>query len=148
MNQSAKTSLLSRFMLRPCHWDAQAEAWARKLPHDSPEDYGDHFSRLIKTGKARAFEVIEHDNPKRVAILIASEDRVYPSGELAIRGAYCAVNRGDLTAEFLPQIEALARVLNCATVRFHTMRPGLIKKAMQRGFRVCEVIVRKDVRHV
>ncbi len=148
MNKSAKISLLSRYMLRPFHWDQLAEAWARLLPHDSPQDYSEAFSRMVKAGEAQAFEVVDPAQPGRVAMVVARVDRKYPSGELAIHAAYAPENQGDMTAEFMPEIEALARKLNCATVRFHTMRPGLVAKALKQGFRVCEVIVRKDVRHV
>lgn len=140
-------SLVSAFVLRPAIWDRQAEAWARLLPHDSPEDYGALFSQMIKTGAARAFELVKNSDGRRVAIVVARVDRSYKSGELVIEGAFAPQNRGDLTAEFLPELEAKARDLGCATVRFHTMRAGLVAKAMQAGFRVCEVICRKDVRH-
>lgn len=141
-------SLLSGFVLRPALWDSQAEAWARLLPHDSPEDYGRHFADMVKSGAARAYEVVKESDGRRVCIVVARVDRSYSSGEFVIEGAFCPENRGDLTAEFLPELEAKARDLNCATVRFHTMRPGLVAKAVQSGFRICEVICRKDVRHV
>jgi len=140
--------LLSAFVLRPALWDREAEAWARLLPHDSPEDYGDLFSRLVKTGEAFAFELVKTDENRRVGIVVARVDKSYKTGELHIKGAFSVENYGDLTAEFLPELEAKARELGCATIRFHTMRPGLVSKAMRAGFRVCEVICRKDVRHV
>jgi hypothetical protein len=68
--------------------------------------------------------------------------------EFAIRGAFSPESGERLTEKVLPQIEELAREHGCATISFHTIRPGLLRKAMAQGFRVCEVIVRKDVRHV
>lgn len=152
MNTVAKMALLAAFILRPCHWDAQAEAWARLLPHDSPEDYGEHFTALVRSGEAQAFELVTAPGApvagSRVAIVIARVQNIAGLGEFVIEGVYCAKNHNRLTAAFLPQLEAKARELGCATLRFHTMRPGLVETATQAGYRVCEVICRKDVRHV
>lgn len=153
MKTVAKMALLAAFILRPCHWDAHAEAWARLLPHDSPEDYGEHFTALVRSGEAQAYELVtaqgaEGAGGSRVAIVIARVQNIAGLGEFVIEGVYCAKNHKGLTAAFLPQLEAKARDLGCATLRFHTMRPGLVETAVAAGYRVCEVICRKDVRHV
>lgn len=140
----AKSALLGRYVVSRIPWDEQAAAWSALLPHDRPELHGDHLGALVKSGKASAYEL--RGPAGRMAILVASISTRYAEPELNIVAAYCAENMGDLTAEFLPQLEEQARAAGCATVRFHTMRPGLIAKAQAHGFRACEVIMRKDLR--
>ena len=143
MKTAAKQDLLAKFLLRPCQWDATAAAWSRLLPHDSPEFYGNLLSKLVKEGTAAAYELTGPDG--RIAIMVASINREYAEPKLTIWAAISPDNNRTLTEDFLPQIEAKARELGCRTVAFHTMRPGLLEKAMRLGYRTCEVICRKDV---
>lgn len=143
-NTTAKKSLLADFILRPCRWDETAAAWSKLLPHDSPEDYGAHFSKLVKEGKAAAYEVTGPTG--RVAIVVGTINRTYALPELMILGAISAENMQTATEDFLPEIEAKARELGCATVCFHTMRPGLVAKFLKQGGELVEVVCRKDVR--
>lgn len=146
MNLRAKMALLASFVLRPCHWNAQAEEWARLLPSDTPVEHAAVFSELVRSGRCQAFEAVGPDG--RVGVIVADVDRAYNPPEFAVRGAFSPETGERLTEHVLPQIEALARQNGCATVGFHTMRPGLLRKAMAQGYGICEVIVRKDVRHV
>lgn len=145
MNLVAKTALLASFVLRPCHWDAQAAAWARLLPNDNPEEHAQLFAKMVTDGEAEAFEVAGPEG--RIGVLVCHVDRSYPLPELAIHGAFSPETHRNLTAEFLPLIEAKTIELGCATVRFHTMRPGLVAKALGNGYQIREVILAKDVRH-
>lgn len=51
----------------------------------------------------------------------------------------------DLTSIGLEVIEEIARRAECVEVAFQTMRPGLVKKANQRGYQVAGWILKKAV---
>ena len=51
----------------------------------------------------------------------------------------------DLTAVGLELIEEMARQAGCTEVGFQTARPGLVKKANQRGYQVAGWILKKAV---
>lgn len=142
----AKLGLLAGLILRPGIWDAQAQAWSRLIPHDWPGDYVDHWTRMVERGDAESFDAIQ--DGRRVGFLLVTVCHEFDTPELILLGAYAVSGGHDLTLSALPQIEAIARAKGCATVRFHTMRPGLIGKALRDGFTVSEVILRKDVLHV
>lgn len=144
----AKSGLLNALMLRPCHWDDEAAAWSRLIPRDAPELNGETLSQQIKSGGAKCYEVVSPDGEKaeRVAIVICRVDRKsFARPEFVIIAAYSIENQRDLMSEFLPELEEIAAALGCATIRFHTMRPGLIKRAQAAQYRVCEVICRKSL---
>lgn len=146
MNVAEKKALLAAFVLRPCHWDAQAEAWARVLPHDSAEDYGEYFKKQVAAGEFQMYELLGATG--RTTLLFLRIDRSYSLPEMVIEGTISHDKRPNMCGSFLPQIEDMARLAGCATVRFHTMRAGLIKVAIAGGYQICEVICRKEVRHV
>jgi hypothetical protein len=151
----AKLALLASVLLTPGHWDAQAQAWSRLIPHDWPGDYVDHWTKLIAARKAEVFDVLEPvqkvaDNAgnfdtRRVGVVIVTVCHDFPTPELIVLGAYSKESRMPLTLDAMPQIENIARFKGCATIRFHTMRPGLVSKALLSGFTVSEVVMRKDV---
>ncbi len=146
MNRAAKVALLSALIVRPGHWDAECEAWAKMLPHDSPELHAQRLAEMVRVGEAYSLDLC--DDQQRVGILVYSIDEHLPEAEFVIHAAYSAEGHLDLTAEFLPRLCAVARAKGCASVRFNTVRPALIEKAIAQGFTVSEVIMRKDVRHV
>lgn len=150
---AAKLSLLARVILRPGLWDAQAAAWSRLIPHDAPGDYPQHWENLVNRGDAEIFDILEPAplnakfvEPVRVGVLVVTICTEFPTPELILLGAFSSA-KADLTIAAMPQIMQIARERGCKTVRFHTMRPGLIAKALTDGFTVSEVILRKDVPH-
>lgn len=69
----------------------------------------------------------------------------WPGGSEAVVVAGAGRWRGgSLLATVLPHIEATA---GADFVRIHTGRPGLIKKLIQQGYEVSEVVLRKRVNH-
>ncbi len=148
MNPAAKTAklaLLGAFILRPAAWDARAEGWSRLLPHDWPGEHSAHLGEMVSTGRAQMLELLR--DGERIGFLVYEIDRDFAPPEFVILAAYSGDARVSVTAHCLPEIEATARAIGCATIRFHTMRPGLIARARAAGFRVSEVIARKDIRH-
>jgi hypothetical protein len=142
MSRAAKVALLGAVMLRPCAWDASAEEWSRLIPHDWPGDHVSELREAVTRGEAKAVQI--ETERGAVGFVVYYVDASFPRPELVLMAAY-GRDRLDLTAELLPQLETLAGRLGCASVRFHTMRPGLVAKAQAAGFHVSEVILRKAV---
>jgi hypothetical protein len=139
---TAKTALLAAFLLRPGVLDETAAAWSRQIPHDFPGDYSEHLRGLVSQGSAKVLDMVTPDG--RAGFIVYQVEQFNPP-ELLVVAAF-GRDRANLTAEFMPQIEALARRLGCATVRFHTMRPGLVSAGLGMGYSVSEIVMRKDVR--
>lgn len=141
--KSAKLALLGAFILQPAQWDAQAEAWSRLLPHDWPGEHRGQLAALVTSGEAVLMDL--RRDGERIAFVVYRVDRHFPEPECVIVAAYSAAGKIDATELCLDELQDLAARIGCATLRFNTMRPGLIAKAQRAGGRVSEVIVRFDV---
>lgn len=51
----------------------------------------------------------------------------------------------DLVETILPALEGLARDVGCVSVRFHTLRKGLMQKAARLGYVPGELVMRKGL---
>lgn len=49
----------------------------------------------------------------------------------------------DLSVQSIADVTPLAKENNCSYIRFHTFRPGLVRKALDIGFLPSEFILRK-----
>lgn len=142
---SAKTALLSAVVLRAGLWDAQAAAWSRLIPHDWPGEHVQAWAEMVMRGDAHVIDAVR--NGERIGVVVYSVCRDYENPEFVILGAYSPETHADLTTEVLPELSSFARAAGCATVRFHTMRPGLLHKAIRAGFTVSEIVLRRDLSH-
>lgn len=128
--------------LKPSGWDAQAEAWAKLIPHDSPVDLVGSLRSMVQEGRAHVADMVTAAG--RVGVVFY-EIVDYPrSQELVVHGCY-GTDAAELHLSLIPQIEDLGRRLGCKTVRFHTMRPPLVERAKLAGYHVSEVILRKTL---
>ena len=143
MSHTGKLALLAALVLRPGLWDADAAAWSKLIPHDWPGECGEHWEKLVETKAAEV--VFVFNGSEKIGFLVFSIESKFSRPELIVLGAFSPVTRHDLTATVLPQIEDFARARGCGTVRFNTMRPGLISKSLRAGFVVSEVIMRKEI---
>jgi hypothetical protein len=141
---AAKLSLLRRVILAEAAWDEQSAAWARVIPHDFPGDYAAHLLEMVRSGEARLVQIrTEESGP--VGFIVYSIEVVHACPPELVVVAASGRDGRDLTAELDHAIHALAEQHHCRTVRFHTMRPGLIHKAGSLGYRISEVILRKEI---
>jgi len=148
VKHAAKIALLAGFILRPGHWDDQADAWSKLLPHDWPGTHAETLGEKVKSGELRCLDLLKEGSPEKIGTVLYDIDSQFPQPEMVIVAAYSGANKFDVTAHCLPELEALAVSLGCATIRFNTMRAGLVAKTSRNGWRVSEIIMRKDVRHV
>ena len=143
MKTAAKIALLGAFMLRPGLLDDQAKAWASGIPRDWPGSFEAHWTALLKDGKTKALDVTLAG--ERRGLVLYYIDPASNPPEFVISGAFGLDSRADLTELVLPNLVAIAKEKCCGTVRFHTMRAGLVAKTLAAGFHVSEVIMRRAV---
>lgn len=134
----AKLDLLAACVLRPSLWTDDAARWVGKIPRDTPGDFVAYLQDLVNRGDAELFQLVTPSGPEPVGFIVATVE----DGEFVVLAAAGSDGR-DLTAAFVPQFEALGRARGCHSVRYHTMRPGLVEKSLRLGFRVSEIILRK-----
>jgi len=131
----------------PVELHIKAAPWAVAAPFlvavADPDYTLEEMGRDMVAGAVAAYTVDDGAGPV-AAFLLRVES--LPSGEEAvIVAAASRAPRGDLTRHVLPGIEALARAVGCRSVRFHTGRPGLGRKAESIGYRLAETVYRKDL---
>lgn len=140
MTTAAAKSLFLALVRAP--WDEQAAAWSKLIPHDWPGENDKILAEAVAAGTAELFQVTR--DGKAVGIVVTEVDHGFNPPELLVRAAYardmkpCALELGDL-------LDGIAKSKGCGTVRFHTMRGGLIAKARAHGWQISEVILRKNV---
>jgi hypothetical protein len=141
MKKDAALSQLARFVLLPSQWGPEADRWARSLPADSPENTAEDLAQRVREGTAKVCDLMEGET-KRGFIVFT----VTPGHELFVLAAFGRAKRENLMEVLIPLVDALARAAECDSVRFNTMRPGMIRRAQEHGFRVSEIIMRKAVK--
>lgn len=142
MNAAAKLALLSRVVLAPAIWGENAERWSRGIPHDFPGDFAAHLKHQCESGPCEVREIVADGAP--VGFLVFEIDHIPECPPELVIHAMAGRDGSDLSEAVAPRLLELARELSCRTVRFHTMRPGLVKKARQLGFHVSEIVLRAD----
>lgn len=142
MNPCAKIRLLTRYVLRPAQWDENAAAWSKTIPHDFPGDFAALLKRKVQEGSWAVRQVERAGFP--VGFVVYDVETVHECPPELVIVAMAGRDGSDMSEEICPVLFSLARELECKTVRFHTMRAGLIAKAEKLGFRVSEIILRAD----
>jgi hypothetical protein len=137
---SGEKTLLTSFLLRDALWDSRADAWAALIPRDNPAGYPGHLQNLINSGEAELFHIVTPASESAAGFVVVAVE-----GEDYVVHAAYGIAGNDLTEKFLPLFEAQAKERKCVCVRWHTMRPGLIKKSLNLGFEISEVVLRKKI---
>lgn len=139
MNHAATLAQLGRYMLRASHWGADAEAWSKTLPSDSPAWNAAWLRNEVMRGRASVAALVSDGAEVGFVVYQATPDR-----EFVVMAAW-GRDGSNLTEVIDDLASQLARSLGCTVFRVHTMRAGLIDKLIGRGFRVSETILRKDL---
>jgi hypothetical protein len=140
VNTAAKIAQLTRLVLRPGIWSERFHDQAHGIPHDEPCDLAEVIRAKIANGAARVAEIVTPSG--LVGFIVYS--LAFNGRELVLVAGYGRDGR-NLTDEIKPHAEALARSLGCSSLRFHTMRPGLVRAAVAAGYHVGEIILRKHL---
>ncbi|MBC7367166.1 MAG: hypothetical protein H7343_10220 [Undibacterium sp.] len=124
-------------------FDAATAAAARFIPHDEPGDFVEFLRGKVVRGEASVCDIETASGV--VGFGVYSVSKFGTARELLVIAAIGSRDKTDITAEVMPELETLARANDCASIRFHTMRPGLVKKVTAHGYRVAEMILRKTL---
>lgn len=121
----------------PCAWSPQIAAECLQIA-SGPEVAA--WRENVEAGAWQALEVRQAGERVGHVLLMVEETALGP--EMVI---VSGVGRGmDLLGEFMPRVERYAESLGCKSVRFHTKRPGLMKRGQeQHGYGFAEAIYRK-----
>ena len=129
-------TVLAKVVLRESASLTEAEVAFRNCPQDN---FANHVSQIvsnIKDGKTKLFEIVK-DGSKCgfVAVEIFN-------GEFVVVAMH-AFQPCNVFQTILPLFEDWAKNNGCRCITFSTVRPGLITSAIQNGFQMSEVVLRK-----
>jgi hypothetical protein len=139
-HSSSSAERRTRYAARLAAWSPQADLWQFRIPFDDPHEFRDILRRQVEDGSAKLCELTRDGEPIGMLLYRVEE---YAARELVIIAAYSSdrsIDWSDWLAAFL---ENLGRGLQCGSVRFHTLRPGLVENAIRHGYRAAEIILRK-----
>lgn len=138
-----KAALLSALVLTPGVLGAFEIGAIQGITHDAPHDLAAELVDDIRRGRATLAH-IDRDGA-RVGFLVYTVD----APELVIHAAFGPDGRARLLPDLIgPEatvVDDLATSHACRSVRFHTTRPGLVNRALACGFRISEVVLRREV---
>ena len=128
-------------MLTSAEWSPEMAADLARI--EDPSTGVNWLRREVAEGRLHGLAVTRAGRPV-CHVLYRIED-VADGVELMIAAAGGREPGIDLTASLLPGLEALARRAGATHLRFHTRRPGLVRRAGRLGYRTAEIIMRKAV---
>lgn len=113
-------------------WGSDAKAWlARCVGHGRVTI--DALLRQVANG-ADLFVIRDQATNQSCGAFILRTDEVDGGHEGVIVAAACEINGVDAIDVFLPDIERRFRSAGCLGVRFHSIRPGLMRKMLPHGY--------------
>lgn len=127
---------LAQIVLRECDKLTEAEIAFRNLPQDFSADHTAQILEKVRNKIATLHEVFDGNNSIGFAAL-----EKYGS-ELVVL-AFLSKQPVDYFNTVAPLIEKLARLKNCNIITHSTVRPGGIRKSLENGFIISEVVLRK-----
>lgn len=133
---------LRAFVLSQLRDVADVEKWEHLIPFDNPSDWRDYLSRGVRAGNFTACEMTM--DGKRSGILVYKIEEE-AGRELVIVATYGTIPEISHLESLDKAAQVLAKHYQCSSIRFHTLRPGLVKRALTLGFRIAEVVLRKNI---
>lgn len=142
MAHDGQKTLNGRLRLESVPWDSAAAEHYKRIPMDSPAEHADYLEKQVLEGKAQAWRIWQDGKPVGLAITRIEEDK---AKEFVICAMY---SESELpVSEYAGrELERIARSIGCISIRFHTCRHALASVAAEKsGYRLCEVIMRKNL---
>lgn len=132
-------SVLNRITLHECEKLSEAEILFRNCPQDNLAGHVETINEKIKAKTAKLHEVKK--GGESVGFL-ASEIH---NGEFYVLALSLNQICGAFENIVDPLLTVLAKQNGCRCITFSTVRPGLIRQALQNSFIVSEVVMRKHL---
>lgn len=124
--------------IRPVAWCEKVAHWlGQAIASDAIEDLIE-----MHLNGAQVFGVF--DGPEMVGAYMVRIEKTAKSHEGVI---VAAAGRAGvrLTECVIPYVESQFKKSGCSSIRLHTARPGLCKKAEEMGFYQSEIVMRKEL---
>ncbi len=113
-----------------------------QVPMDDPHLKPTFFEDAVRNG-AELYHLVEKDTGKIILITCFQWDDQRDEFELLATQSYDS--KFSVTKDALPVAEQTAMIQGAKSMRIATLRPGLIKLCVESGYRIAEVILRKDL---
>jgi hypothetical protein len=137
---NAKIQQLTRLVIRPAQWSDRFNDMAKGIPHDEPCELAAVLAEKVSRGAASVAELVTPSGV--VGFLVYAF--AFGGRELVLIACH-GRDGTNLAGEIREHVETFARRKGCSSVRFHTMRPGLVRRAVASGYHVGEIILRKNL---
>ncbi len=130
-------------------WDdiaREALSNPRVSPGDDPIMAADWYEREVTEGRLHLMRYSDGEGrPVAHVAWWIDPNSATPEGgaEFVIAGAVSALPSIDLVGALLPGLEGMARAMGCVSIRFHTIRDGLVKKVENMGWERSEIVMRR-----
>lgn len=132
---------LNRLSVELAEWSERAELWQHRIPFDDPHEWKDYLRRHVQEGLCRLCELKDGGEP--VGLFVYRVEEI-AARELVVVAVYTDRNCKVDLVDFFDQVaESIARREGCTSIRCHTLRPGLIRRAHSLGYKTAEVVLRK-----
>lgn len=134
---------LNRISIDLATWSERAERWQHRIPFDDPHEWKDYLARHVQDGLCQLCEI--KDDGEVVGLFVYRIEEL-AAREMVVVAIYSFKTLGVDLVTFLDGCaEYIARKNGCLSIRCHTLRPGLIRKAHKIGYRTAEVVLRKEI---
>lgn len=130
-------------LLRSAPWDALDDEFAARIPMDSPHESADLLARMVAEKSATAHRMLI--DGKRIGLMVTRVEPGSIGRELVVIAAFAAAPGVAILPQVFDAADSLARHERCVSIRFHTARHGLANQAPDFGYRLTELVFRKDV---
>jgi hypothetical protein len=118
-----------------------AEVFLRKIPNDDPVSFVDFVVARIRSSEYRACDIIL--GTEKIGITVYFVECFGSYREFVSVATYTNQPAPNFSAFWQSEIEKLARSLFCQSIRFATVRHGLVSLALRNGWNVTEITLRK-----
>lgn len=113
----------------------------RNIPNDDPVSFVDFVVSRIRTGEYRSSDIVLNSEKIGITVYFVEE---YPNyKELVSVATYTNKPAPGFSDFWQSEMEKLARSLKCQSIRFATVRHGLVSLALRNGWNVTEITMRK-----
>lgn len=123
-------------------WSAKIDEWSQKIPFDNPAGHKDWLFREYHAGRVKLV-ALQLDR-KKVGFL-AYQIFSFERREFYTIATYVE----DKTIDWFDAVEKittkLALEFKCVSKSLSTIRPGMVKRLTERGYRISEVTLRKTL---
>lgn len=122
-----------------------AEIFLRNIPNDDPVSFVDFVVSRIRTGEYRSSDITLNNEKIGITVYFVEEFDGGKYREFVSVATYTNQPAPAFSDFWQTEIEKLARSLKCQSIRFATVRHGLVSLALRNGWNVTEITMRKYI---